>query len=157
MLRLTNYLTFKIAFSFFTLSIASASRCVTPFSPLPLMERTRSPFCMRPSRSATLPPITLWICKSIIIFFLRSKLIFWKRKKKMYEIKVGGEKYKTKGNQAAWPRYTSSRGMTTTSSSYGMATFGGFRSFQIFSWSFLVIPKGEKKEEKKKENDRIIS
>ena len=45
-----------------TLSMASASRCVTPFRPLPLIESTRSPFWILPSRSATLPFITLWIC-----------------------------------------------------------------------------------------------
>ena len=42
-----------------TLRILSASLWLTPLVLLPLMDKTRSPFWIRPSRSARLPAITL--------------------------------------------------------------------------------------------------
>ena len=45
-----------------TLRILRASLWLTPLVLLPLMDKTRSPFWIRPSRSARLPAITLCTC-----------------------------------------------------------------------------------------------
>ena len=49
---------------YITFRMLRASRWVTPLVDLPLIDKTRSPFWIRPSRSAKVPGITLWTWKN---------------------------------------------------------------------------------------------
>ena len=53
----------KFIVSRLTLRMLRASRWVTPLVDLPLIDKTRSPFWIRPSLSANVPGITLWTLK----------------------------------------------------------------------------------------------
>lgn len=72
----TTFAQKRLSAVFFTLSIASDSRCVIPFMLLPFIDNMRSPFRIRPSLSAGLPVNTLYTCvitnrKIILLRFMR--------------------------------------------------------------------------------------
>ena len=68
---------FKFLFflDFLTFRMLKASLWVTPLVDLPLMDSTRSPFCILPSRSANVPGMTLCTWKKLN-FFYRDALTF---------------------------------------------------------------------------------
>ena len=66
---------FLFFLDFLTFRMLKASLWVTPLVDLPLMDSTRSPFCILPSRSANVPGMTLCTWKKLN-FFYRDALTF---------------------------------------------------------------------------------